>query len=151
MKPRLPCLLDFAFRSPCLAAKALQIAGNTKTVKVIKGEGSCDSLLLDKEDIDLAIDGGEKFLEVNLDKRQYCSQTIMLQTQDGEKQVIEQLNYMDGMQFELNQVFIKSDDGGILNPTTDSMQKGKSYKIAYLCYIQLYMALNCCFCLALVA
>ena len=112
--------------------KSLAIGGEPVKVKAIIGSGNCQDITLKTDEADLIVGGGKNTFTVNLGSLQYCTQELVIKTADGEHQITEKLNFMNGMIFAKNQVFIKTDDDQTISPSTAKLIKGNRYKIAYV-------------------
>ncbi|WHN64631.1 hypothetical protein [Cysteiniphilum sp. QT6929] len=111
--------------------KALAIGGEPVRVKAIIGGGNCQDIKLKTDEADLIVGGGKNTFTVNLGSLQYCTQELVIKTADGEHQITEKLNFMNGMIFAKSQVFIKTDDDQSISPDTTKLIKGNRYKIVY--------------------
>lgn len=111
--------------------RSLAVGGEPVKVKAIIGDGNCHDITLKTDEADLTVGGGKNTFTVNLGSLQYCTQKLVIKTVEGDKQIVEQLNFMNGMIFAKSQVFIKTNDDQIISPDTAKLIKGNSYKIAY--------------------
>ncbi|WP_192483388.1 MULTISPECIES: hypothetical protein [Cysteiniphilum] len=111
--------------------KSLAIGEEPVKVKAIIGKGNCQDITLKTDEADLIVGGGKNAFTVNLGSLQYCTQELVLKTADGEHQITEKLNFMNGMIFAKNQVFIKTDNDQSISPDTAKLIKGNRYKVVY--------------------